>query len=458
MRFDKCVSTCNTVSELQTILDEYLTLEDKQIPKANSINMYIFHIHIGSKTMIYIPKIQEQEPEHERNRAYRERNHEYTSFIKTLFNEPKKQFSPEFLSQLSQLTNSLENAELPELPKFNIHNIVLLIDPMYYHSPILEGYGELDEYTNLLDNKALLSENIVQYDNGTITMINTSIEIILVPFDVNYRDIISIIDILNNPKYNLSILINIMDCTSQVLCELYGNNNNKYSNIYITRPDCLILDKLPIYKPIITNSLKNLQAGKISVRWMNHDDDKDLIPELEQILDIGLEQICETHQFLTENYKHNIAIEMLISIVKIWSRLSYTNLQEIDIKPDTTIDGKTILLVKFNEISFTDFITYWRIYTSFRAFILYHVGSDYKYNLNMFLDTFIFKYEEVSSHIHIVKALQIEAIEIFRNLFNYCKTDSAYIISNIKGIEDDTSHLLERKQILEYLKFNNVSI
>ena len=132
--------------------------------------------------MIYIPKIQEQEPEHERNHAYRESNHEYTSFIKTLFNEPKKQFSPELISNLYHYTD------------IEIKNKVILIDPMYIHSNTLEGFQELFQ-TNARDN--LSNEHIIHHYNDTFTIIKTTIDIIQVACDIKEEQVIEIIEIIN---------------------------------------------------------------------------------------------------------------------------------------------------------------------------------------------------------------------------------------------------------------------
>ena len=455
--------TCKTLAELHSILNERLTLKPKNDSTQNTQNtkntIYIVHIHIGSKTHMSM--------QHTNIDTYNH-NHEYTAFLKTLFNEPKKQFSPEFISQLSQLSQHTQLTDTLgiDIPVINIKNIVILIDPMYTHSPQLEGFQvtETEEH--------FTKEHLFQHENSSIIMINTSIEILKLPFDVNEEDICHILGILNHTDTKYTVLINIMDCTSQLLVDLYAKINSKhslhntkddYQHIYITRPDCLIQDTLPRYKPMITRSTKHTHSGKISVRWMNYYDDKHLIPELEQILDIGLEQILETHTFLTENYKYSIAIENLVSIVKLWSRLSYTNLQDIDIVPDTYLHRNgsrtSILSVKFCEISFTDFIIYWKKYNSFIEFILDTVDSYYRHNFKLYIDSFIFKYEDVSSHITILKALQIEAFDIFNHLINYCKKDNDYIISTIKCIEyDDTYDLLERKHILDYLQFNNVSI
>jgi hypothetical protein len=404
---------------------------------SNTINIY--HIHIGSKTHISIV--------HNDTHIH---NHEYSLFINTLFNNPLKHFSPEFISQLSNY------------PEIKIRNVVILIDPMYSHSPDLEGFKEISSIHLKLP---IINESVVQHCNGTITTMSTSIEILQLPFDVNEQDILKCIDILCNIANLYSVLINIMDFTSSVMLKLYANimNRPNYEKISIRRPDCLILDKLPLCNPIMTCSSKNIQhnPGNIDIRWINYKDDMKLIQEFEQVLDF-----CEnskiTHTFLTDIYKYNFAIENLVSIVKLWSRLSYTNLQEIDIFPDTYLhsDGSrtTNLTIKFCELSFTNFINYWKKYSSFRGFILSNIDNYYSHNFKVFLDTFIFKYEDISQHIHIVKALQIEAIYIFKNLINYYKTDADYIITNIKGIEDNMSHLLERKHIMEYLKFNNISI
>ena len=92
----------------------------------------------------------------------------------------------------------------------------------------------------------------------------------------------------------------------------------------------------------------------------------------------------------------------------------------------------------------------------------------------MYLDIFINKYankyaNSAGSHLDIIDALQIEAIDIFKNLINYCKSDVKYIIDNIKGIVYDdctnegsfsgsTHKLLERKHIMDYIKFNSISL
>lgn len=422
----------------------------------------IYHIHIGAKTYI------------SHDTTYSNRNHELTSFLKTLFLEPLKQFSPEFISQLSNY------------PEIKIRNVVILIDPAYDWSSNLEGFIEMSDTTDTNTNtykQYLKNEVIVQhhYDTfDTFTTISTSIDILQLPIDITQENIIKLVNHISNLD---SVLINIMDCTSRVLLEYYATqmiDSNTNSKIFITHPDCLIIDKLPRYKPIITLDMgmtigmcmdsETQIPNKLSVRWMNYNDDKNTIQDLEQVLDLD---ICEsykiTHTFLTENYKYNIGFENLISIVKIWSRLSYTNLQEISIFPECdyndSIDGKSILSIKFCTIEFPDFIRYWKKYSNFRKFIIDNVDDYYRYTLQVYLDIFCNKYEYACEQLNIIEALQIEAIEIFKNLMNYFKNDVKYIIDNVKSIvctdgnNDNTSYkLLDRKNIIDYLKFNNISL
>lgn len=449
--------------------------------KSNEPNtITIYHIHIGAKTYI-LQDITDT--------TYVKHNHELTSFLKTLFLEPLKQFSPEFISQLSQY------------PEINIRNILILIDSSYSRSPDLEGFVEMSEHTDM-NSQHLKNEQLVHHSrdrldtsdtSDTFTTLYTSFEILQLPIDVNEEDIIKLVTIINDTDNHIdnsnsySVLINIMDCTSRVLLEYYStqmsDTNTSTSKLFITRPDCLIIDTLPKYKPIITLNMSMCMnrtiPGKLFVRWMNYNDDKHIIRELEQVLDLD---ICDsyriTHTFLTENYKYNIGLENLISIVKIWSRLTYTNIQEISKFPEYD-EGKRILSIQFSTISFPNFIRYWKKYSNFRKFILDNVDYYYRDALKVYLDIFCDKY--VGCQLTIIEALQIEASEILKNLMNYCKSDVNYIIDTIKDIAgsdgsggsgdsgDDsgggngdssgsTHKLLERKHIMDYLKFNNINL
>ena len=114
---------------------------------------------------------------------------------------------------------------------------------------------------------------------------------------------------------------------------------------------------------------------------------------------------------------------------------------------------------------------------------LFNIDDYYKHNLKIFLDKFIFKYEDVASHLTIIEALQIETIDIFKTLISIKSKnnsrvlgqgqddsqgsqgiDSIDIIQKNGGIncifEDESriQKLLERKHILDYLKSNNINL
>ena len=443
----------NTIEELKQYVSEmnsqnmiYKNIIHKEKEK---LTINIIHIIIGSKIM----KLSE----------YTTHNHEYTTFLQILFNDPIKQFSPELISNLYHYTD------------IEIINKVILIDPMYRNSNTLEGFQELFQ-TNSRDH--LSNENIIHHYNDTFTIIKTTIDIIQVACDIKEEQVIEIIEIINtndDTNENPKLLFNIMDCSSRELISLYacltsyGKNQLQHkfkktknnSQIHITRPDCLIKDNEQLYNPIITMSLDPSKSHNI-FRWINFQDDSNLIPELSMIIDICPASKI-THYFLTECYKHTIGFEVLSLIIKIWGRLSYTNIQEILIyhSDDNDDDDKQIiqtkLFINFNEILFIDFIKYWKQYNDFRTHFLLNSDIYYKYHIIYFIDYFINKYENSTHNINIIEALQYEAILIFTQFmdlsYQYNYTD--YIIKNINI---DKYKLLERKHIIDFLKINNIHL
>ena len=190
-----------------------------------------------------------------------------------------------------------------------------------------------------------------------------------------------------------------------------------------------------------------------SIRWLNYSDDYNIIKDLKDIKDI-----CKTSEksfeFLIQMYKHTIGIEFLNCIMKFWSRLSYTNIQ--DIYEDET-QYKPFLSIKFNDITLIEFIDYWTKFEAFRKFIFNNSDRDYQHHIMIYINGFVTTYKSKTDVFTIKEALQFEAFEIFRTLMNYCCKDASYIIKNIKNIEDREGYkLLERKDIADYFKFNDI--
>jgi len=449
---------CNTIDKCIEYLFTYGESETLKNKNPDIFNILVFHLHIGSKTStrVHLPK----------DLPYTH-NHEYTKLLNTLFNNPEVQFSPEFISSLSNFSGK----------DIHIHNIVILFDPQYEHSPELEGFKNVQTEVQVNNQTEVQSdtqkegrigkpisvkdinynETIVHHLNDTFTILKSSIEIIQVSSDVKQEHIKIIIDIIEYLSNTLNIpnLINIIDCTSKELIEFYALYSNKESNIRITRPDCAHNDKSIIANPIITLDSKQINAlDKInSVRWLNYRDDSNLIKDLKDIKDI-----CKTSEksfeFLTQIYKHTIGIELLNCIMKFWSRLSYTNIQ--DIYEDET-QYKPFLSIKFNDITLIEFIDYWTKFEAFRKFIFYNSDRDYQHHMMIYINGFVATYKSKTDAFTLKEALQFEAFEIFRTLMSYCCEDACYIIKNIKNIEDREGYkLLERKQIIDYLNFNGI--
>ena len=105
-----------------------------------------------------------------------------------------------------------------------------------------------------------------------------------------------------------------------------------------------------------------------------------------------------------------------------------------------------------------------KYYVQFRNFIIDSMDYYYKHTIKHFINYFVNKYESKMNiintidnidNINIVEALQIESIKLFIDMMNLCKTDTDYII---KYINLDNHKLLERKDIMDYLYYNQIYI
>ena len=425
-------------------LYDYLFSKNLKQTDASTFDIVIFHLHIGSKTSTLVCCLPDT-PE-----SFYNHNHEYTQLLQTLFNNPIEQFSPVLIESLSHFSGK----------DIHIHNIVILFDPQYKISPDLEGFKIEHPSNKPISIKDInYNETLVHHLNDTFTLLKSSLEIIQVSCDVTQNNIKIIIDIINylSDSFKIPNLINIIDCSSKTVIELYALVSNTESNIHIIRPDCAHKDKALITNPIITldNKKKDPLDQFNSIRWLNYKDDSKHIADLNNIKDVC--KVSEkSFDFLTELYKHTIGIENLKCIMKLWARLSYTNTQ--DIYEDET-QCKPILSIKFNDITLIKFINYWTELKAFREFIFNNSSSDYQYHIMIYINDFVNKYKTKTDLFTLTEALQFEAFEIFRTLMKYCIEDACYIIKNIKNSEDKEGYkLLERKHIIDYLTFNRIYV
>lgn len=430
---------------------DYLFSKNLKQTDANTFDIVIFHLHIGSKTSTLVHCLPDTTTTLNTSTTLDilyNHNHEYTQLLQTLFNNPIEQFSPVLIDSLSHFSGK----------DIHIHNIVILFDPQYKIAPDLEGFKIEHPFNKPISIKDInYNETIVHHLNDTFTLIKSSLEIIQVSCNVNQTDIKIIIDIINYLSDSVKIpnLINIIDCSSKTLIELYALVSNTESNIHIIRPDCAHKDKAQISNPMITiDNKKRDPLDQInSIRWLNYKDDSKLITDLKEIKDVC--KVSEkSFDFLIELYKYTIGIENLKCIMKLWARLSYTNLQHI--YEDET-QGKPVLSIKFNNITLIEFINYWNELKAFREFIFNNSCSDYQYHIMIYINDFVNNYKTKTDVFTLTEALQFEAFEIFRTLMNYYCEDACYIIKNIKNIKDKEGYkLLERKHIIDYLTFNKI--
>jgi len=426
----------DTITHLKTNTPECIGL----FPDPKKLYILIIHLHIGSKTSKKVHCSPDT--------PY---NHEYTQLLQTLFNTPEAQFSPEFISSLPQFSGK----------DIYIHNVVILFDPQYKASPELEGFKIEQPNGKPISSETINhNETIIHHQNDTFTTLKSSLKIIQVSDNVEQKHIDYIIELINNFSGVLKIpnLFNIIDCSSNTLIEFYALVSNGNSNIHTTRPNCALDDRDTTSMARITTDCNKLTPFEIinSVRWLNLKDDSKCITDLKVVKDV-CESSKKSFDFLTQMYKHTIALEILKCILKLLGRLSYTNRQGIYRNDDDAKKNKPIISVIFNNITLHEFINYWTGIKEFRQFIFDNSDREYKYHIMIYINGFVRTYNSKKDVFTLKEALQFEAFEIFRTLLDYCSEDAPYIIKNIKNIEDREGYkLLERKDIADYLKFNDI--
>ena len=429
----------DTITHLKTKIPEFIGL----CPDPKKLYILIIHLHIGSKTSKTVHCSPDTPYSH---------NHEYTQLLQTLFNTPEAQLSPKFISSLPQFSGK----------DIYIHNVVILFDPQYKASPELEGFKIEQPNGKPISSETINhNETIIHHPTDTFTTVKSSLKIIQVSDNVEQKHIDYIIELINNFSGVLKIpnLFNIIDCSSNTLIEFYALVSNGNSNIHMTRPDCAHKDRAIIANPIITiDNREKLTPFEIinSVRWLNYRDDRNCIKDLKVVKDV-CESSKKSFDFLTQMYKHTIALEILTCILKLLGRFSYTNKQAIYRNDDDAKKNKPIISVIFNNITLREFINYWTGIKEFRQFIFDNSDREYQYHIMIYINGFVRTYNSKKDVFTLKEALQFEAFEIFRTLLDYCSEDAPYIIKNIKNIEDREGYkLLERKDIADYLKFNDI--
>lgn len=398
-------------------------------------------------------------------------NHECPQIVKNLLFNPEMQLSP-------LIINDIQNTCGKDII---IRQVLVLIDPEYKGQPLPLGLlsiiGDLPLDLTITHNLEYLNMNI-----------KSVLEPIIVPNDINEEQIIEILKLLTEFRKYYHIIINIMDCSSNTCNNIYANSIDRSKGIdnfiHITNPECLINDSKLQYIPIMTivdNIIKPeeslFKTKGFSIRWVNYEDDSQLIDDLNHEY--------ETHRCpysiimynsIVTLYKVKTIIYSFASLFKLWGfttiTIDYmfdeiTNISSFQPIHDKQKGNQSSsqsssqssnqpkqLVIKFSKLSFEEFATLWKKNKNFRELDMFK----YCYNnliFNKFINYFTNKYtnKEGFSYLglnpSIVDFIKIEAYEIFHNLSKYFIINDKYLAPSADMVSMDF--------IKQYLAENEIS-
>lgn len=267
----------------------------KKIPGNSKIIIECYHFLIGSKMMS--PELT----------TY---NHEYPSIVKLINTDIYSQFANKL--QLNLLENNILADDII------VVQYIFLIDPMYKHYPEIEGFKtqypisiNVETQVKTINNIFVIADNINQEFLEDI--------ISLIDFDV-YVDI-------TQQHGQISKLVNIMDFSSNTVRDLYINNRNP--NVYISPPDCQVIDTDIFCNPIMTLSEFKIPKAQYphthlpKIRWININYDIEYYNKME---------IMDKAKLFLDVLKIQYMIEIeLYGLSRLWSFLQYQHLVDKDI-------------------------------------------------------------------------------------------------------------------------------
>ena len=443
--YDETVKTIKLDDLLQYVIS---TINTKEIT--------IYHFISGAKMHNFI-----SDPDNTLQNMY-PRNHECPQLVKNLFFNPELQFSPEFYYNLSNHETII------------IRQVLFLIDPIYNTYPEIEGF--FDVFKDKMPY--LITKHTVEHNEFKKTYIVTKIDPIVIPERITEQQILNVLEVINSFGKFAPILVNIMDCSSSTVKELYVNNvsntNNTSKRVYITHPDCLIIDTKTQYLPMITldNISKRFSSNKkvlskeeqeqkqeqsgdgsngyidntklLCIRWSNYNEDIRYLEDLKGIMDI-CPYSKRTYDFLINNYKDYHCFISLAPICKIWGMTRITKEYEF-LFPDSNNVESPIVKLNLNTMSFKQFASYWTSYEIFRSKILAIMDPYFKYNIKKFIDMLVIKDIKSLNYYSdntIVDIIKFEAVEIFTLLKKYFPEDKITFAT--------TEYNISQADIAEYI-------
>jgi len=315
------------------IIDNLQSMKELAIP--DELSIYVVSIIVGSFV-------------HKGDFAESRRNHECPAFVKNLLETPGLQLSPALLEHVRQ----------HNIGTININQYMFLIDPMYSQEQHAVPHGLVSVYPSVLYNPIIAANGVITNDEMHIKY-NSFIAPYITPHNIDERGVHNIIAKFQTLECG-SLLINLMDCTSNTLRRLWMQNTAP--NVYLAMPDCLAKDDTPMYMPVITYATTGL-------RWINWALDNEFALVYQLISP-------RTYKCLTHNYKRQVLEIYLIPISKILSRMRVTLEYKLD-------DGTCII---FSRMSFQEFRDLWIHRASFAPLFISFMDEYYKWNYYKFID------------------------------------------------------------------------
>jgi len=307
----------------------------KELAIRDELSIYVVSIIVGSFV-------------HKGDFAESRRNHECPAFVKNLLETPGLQLSPALLEHVRQ----------HNIGTININQYMFLIDPMYSQEQHAVPHGLVSVYPSVLYNPIIAANGVITNDEMHIKY-NSFIAPYIIPHNIDERGVNNIIAKFQTLGCG-SLLINLMDCTSNTLRRLWMQNTAP--NVYLAMPDCLAKDDTPMYMPVITYATTGL-------RWINWALDNEFALVYQLISP-------HTYKCLTHNYKRQALETYLIPISKILSRMR--------VSLECTLDDGTCII--FNRMSFQEFRDLWIHRASFAPLFISFMDEYYKWNYYKFIE------------------------------------------------------------------------
>ena len=421
-----------------------LTIDDVSNDVSNGINKYIlhnldtrahtsiYHFVIGSKTDKYalestLPNIY--------------RNHEFPKIVENLLFNPELQMSPTFIHKISMYK------------EFKIKHYLFLIDPAYKTQPTPIGL------ISSLDKFSMKINNIITKHNIDNTIVSVVLEPIIIPYDINQKQIENIIELINKLGEVYPLLVNILDCSSYVIKNMFcenidtipiTNTPNAHNRIHLTLPECLLIDSKTQYLPILTfdvNTNTNTNTNTLYPRWINYRDDSHSIEDL-KCVEMHCKYSKQTLHLIIILYKEICLNNSLMSLYKFWIFTTYTTDYIIDMTNPDNLDNNldTLQTININfkdpEFNFNEFANYWKNSKSFRNLNLFNYDGE-PIIIKKYISNFVIKYINAKDISYlgfnpkIVDLIKLEVFEIFTNLGYYFPTDIKYVPNSAENISRD---------------------